>query len=358
VDTRNQASGIGALLLAYEQGGRWWAADEIEDGVFEIAALDRALGVALICNDPVTSGQGVTFDYLVLGDEPNLEWSCFLPPGTPASFDVIPGGAVVSMRGRAHYPPSDPSPAGRTVTTVTIDGLQDLVAATETHVLIRRGVAFPLAEPLVLDIDTDGVPFATTEIAEPDAGVFDFVTYRSSLVTANRTVARFESTPRGDQVQIAPPDLLIDGDQLRVQVGASDGDTWRAVEATATTIDAMRSHLVLPTEELAADVAWGGRPDFHWVGALGGEVTIVIEPESKSPAPRWIMSGSPEWLIAVGGEGTGAWRAPDMGGVRGWRDAWNTDVRGDASWWISSERVRSAGDVRVVERNEVSGYPP
>jgi hypothetical protein len=342
VDTRNRVSGIGALLVAYEQGGRWWAADEIEDGVFEIAALDRALGVVLICNDPVTSGQDVTFDYLVLGDEPDLQWPCFLPPDTPASFDVIPGNAVVSMRGRTLYPPSNSDRARRTVTAVTVEGSQDLIARTETRVLIRRGVTFPLTEPLLMDVEVEGVPLAITEIAEPDTGVLDLVTYRASLVTANRTVARFESTLRGDQVQVAP----------------RDSDTWRGVEATATTIDAMRPHLVLPSEELAADVAWGGRPDFHWVGALGGEVTIVIEPDSESPAPRWIMSGSPEWLIAVGSEGTGAWRAPDMGGVRGWRDAWNTDVRGDASWWISSERARSAGDVQVVEQNEASGYAP
>jgi hypothetical protein len=358
IDTRNGVSGIGALLVAYEQGGRWRAADEIEDGVFEIAAPDRALGIAVVCNDPVTSGQGVTFEYLVLGDEPDVRWSCYLPPDVSASLDVVPGTAVVTMRGRTYYPPSGAGASRRTVAAQTVRGQQDLVATTDTRLLVRRDVAFPLAAPVVLDVETDGVPFATVEIAEPDAGVLDLVTYRASLVTANRTVANFPYTPRGDQVQVAPAELLIDGDQQRILIGARAADQWRGVEATASTIDAMRPHLVLPPEQLVADVSWGGRPELHWTGALGGTVTIGIEPDSASSAPRWIMIGSPEWQAAVGGDSAGQWRAPDLAAVGGWHDAWNADVRGDASWWVSTKRVRAAGDVQVAEYNEVSGYAP
>jgi hypothetical protein len=325
------------VLVAYDAGGGWSPAEAAEPGVYAVPAAGE-VAIAVACEDEWRAT--IALHYLTASARRAHELPCSrnLITGEPpqsVAVSIVPSTAYAFVGGHGlglgTTFPQDMlyAPAGR----------HDIVAATDTRVLIHRGVSFPAAEPLVLDVDRDGSDLVPLELAIPAVNIDEALSGSYSLVTPSGTRG-WLSRSLSDGLRRAPDDVLIDGDRHRVDVFATRDNAFRSV----TTIREYPTGLggaLPPRLDAVSASADDGDLTIAWEGAPAGEHHLSL----FGSGAHWSVVASEDWLAATGQATAGRWQPPALGAVPGWDPAWN--LAGPGDWDLSIKATADRGEVET-----------
>jgi hypothetical protein len=336
VDTRGEPA---PLLAAYDDGSGWAVPAPVEPGVLAVPVADT-VSIAIVCAE-TDSSVGIMVKRLtpVADETVSLPCAARLTQRDTYPVTIIPesGFAVVHNFGLA--PGAD-----RTRVTAS-PGRWDVVASTPGRVLVRRGVEFPPAVPLVLDIERDGadrVPLALTLPVPMDG---EQLTPSYALVTASG--ARGTLSTSSSEILAVPDELLIEGDRHRVNLTASRQGSLRSVITVARDPAAIVTEL---PPRLAVTATRGSAIAIAWSGAPAGDHGLFLF-ESRV---TWIVQTTQAWLAANGQASDGSWSPPSLEVVPGWDPAWNLGA-GPHLWALGISGQRDDDGVTVTTHTELSG---
>jgi hypothetical protein len=323
------------VVVAYDVGDGWLPASEREPGVYAVPAAGE-VAIVVACDDERSTD--IALHYLTPTAKRAHELPCprslttgELPASRPVSIVPATAYADVGPFGRGFGTPSPQD------TLYAPPGRHDVIASTDTRVLISRGVAFPSAEPLILDIDRDGADLVPLELAIPAVDVDESLRGSYSLETRSGTRGWMNrSLPDG--LRRVPDDVLIDGDRHRVDLTATSDNAYRSVAITSAHATGLGGVLPPRIDEVITS-AEGGAVTFAWDGAPAGEQSISL----VGGRTWWWVVASEDWLAATGQTTAGRWALPALDGVPGWNPAWATAER--RSWRFTiNTTVKDGGD--------------
>ena len=350
IDTRDGSNASTTALVAYLDGDRWLAATPTTPGVFTFTATAPTVAYATVCA-PLPDDQfrytSVRIAYQARGEYDQVQAPCYRydrEEVEPTTVTVIPAGAGIGVR--------HSGTRGGTSETYDVHvpaGTSDVVAWTDSRVLIERGVAFPPAQPLVFDVTARGTDLERLPVTMPAGAADETVTASYSFRTAGEAIAFFADVPASaGAVGVVPAALRQAGDSHSLNVTGTRGRGRRWTGTSDTRIETLRTALALP--ETFADVTgtWvDAAPEVRWRGGPddGGGLSVSVDAWGED-SKYWSASFSPEYLEAIDGAVDGAWRLPDLSQVAGWQPTWNLAAadQPSASWSLSTDAVVPSGN--------------
>jgi hypothetical protein len=328
-------------LVAFNGGSGWLPADEREAGVYAVPASGE-VAILVACDDERNAD--IALHYLTESAKRGQELPCSRnlitgepSPSVPVSINPATAHAYVGGYGLGFDTtfPQDSlyAPAGR----------HDIVASTQNRVLIRRGVSFPSAEPLLLDVDRDGSDLVPLEVPIPAVDTDESLSASYSLVTASGT--RGWMGPLFDGLHRAPDDVLIDGDRHRVDFVATRDNAFRSVTTTSEHPTGLGGELPPRIDAVTASTE-GGDLTIAWEGAPAGEQHLRLSGGSS----WWQIVASEDWLADTGQTTAGRWESPALDGLPGWNPAWAPAEPG--TWHFAITTTADDGEVETWTRRQ------
>jgi hypothetical protein len=338
IDTRPLRGEGGAAAVAYLDGDRWRAADEIEPGIFRFSPSASIVGHAIVCDREVQPR--LALEYTTLSDQRALTRPCAAGT-TDGVVRVSPAHADLSVGADLYLADGDAA-AERTIAGTA--AVVDLVAQSSGYVAIRRDVGLPLAGPLTIDVVADGVALQPVLLAPRGAADDESVTMSYQLITANGTVAEFAAGGRGSAavaVPWVPASARIAGDRESLSVLALSESSFRRAIITAGSL--VPSAPALPAPMPGVTVQWhGDRLDVAWQDRPDTAMRVRLDQEGR----LFDVSLSPEWLTETGDGLDGSWQAPDLRAIDGWPADWALEPRLTATLWLVTavDEIATASD--------------
>jgi hypothetical protein len=326
---RVRTGGMVPALVAYDAGDGWSPVTATERGLYMVPAAGPVT-IMVACDD---GGRAeVALQHLTPAAKRSLDLPCF--PSADASVDASPVTLVpataVAFAGQEGLPIGVPWPQEA---LYAAPGSHDIVASTDTRVLIRRAVWLPTAEPLVLDVDRDGSDLVPVLADLPAADPDESLSGSYSLMTAGGTRGRINRP--FEQGLCRVPDHLVEvGDLHRTTVVATRDGGSRSVDTWSGNPDAVIGALPPRLDVVAASVE-GDAVVVTWNVAPVGEHHVTLDGGST----RWSVVASEDWLAATGQSTAGRWATPSLDGLAGWNPA-----------WISTEGTRWDFAVKTTDR--------
>ena len=240
------------FYMRYRDGeGPWTAPRRSQPNTYELHVTD-AYDVVALC------GGLRDFDSEMLkrtfADGANAFMFCYASPSFP---DPPPGNVwevtgTMMQAGEVSFGSWDFSPFGPWSFSFDVrEGTHDLIAISDTHMLIRRGVAITADTTLPrIDTELDGEPLGTFPfVTNAEAGV-DTVRSWIELETA----AAFATiTGSATALRTPPGAILAPGDRVDVEISASTSGTYRGLRMPFTGAE---SNFILPAKIGSANVEY------------------------------------------------------------------------------------------------------
>jgi len=300
------------IFIAYRNGSGPWQTIDPTSATWELH-VDDVYTLVAVCGD-ATNGFDVAFQGQTFSaDGPTVDLPCFGFGSAGTTVDVT-GTMAQPGRVAMGFVFDTNTTANWAFTLPVVTGMHDLVANSDTRVLIRRGldIEAAMAVPKV-DVNTAGTPFTSVPITTGALDADETLSTRVTWFTAN-DFALFDSVP-GTTAKVVPDALLVGTDIHRLRAAASSATTFRsASERYATggsTAFALPPRLTNVT--LTADHA-------TWTGTLPpGSAEFYTESATNTSFVDAHISATPSWL------GTQTTFAIDYTGITGFQPEWKVD---------------------------------
>jgi hypothetical protein len=324
-------------LVAFDGGSGWLPAEAAEPGVYAVPASGE-VAILVACDHERSAS--VRLHYLTESAKRGQELPCprSVVTGEPAqsvAVSIVPSTAYAFVGGfglgLGTTFPQDMlyAPAGR----------HDIIASTDTRVLVRRGVSFPSAEPLALDVERDGSDLVPLELAVPAVNIDESLSASYSLVTASGTRGWMGPSLR-DGLRRAPDGVLLDGDRHRVDLVATRDNAFRSVTTIREYPTGFDGALPSRIDGVTASTE-GGDLTVAWEGAPAGEQHFSLWGGNT----LWHVVTSEDWLADTGQTTVGRWESPALDGIPGWDPAWAPAER--RVWDFSIKTTADDGEVEA-----------
>jgi hypothetical protein len=356
IDTREPDGDERAWFVAFEGADGWESAPQLEPGVFELTPSRGTIAFTVICNESAFGGTSIVIEYDALGPERGLERPCWTDSRVDTPVVVAPANADIALRGGASFIRTEgPS---RTALLSAWPGAQDVIAANDTVIVIRRGLGVPTAEPIAVDLEAAGVPLElpVLPIERPDQD--ETPTIYSAFTTAGGTRLFLRSRADFPRARAVPAAQTIEGDRHLLELQLVGEVSYRSVRATGPVFGDLAAHLVPEAEPLEVSASSEGPLALRWERALDGELRLDVEPFGDDGVVKsWTLIASPEWREATGNGASGRIRAPDLSTLDVWPAEWGLDrTYRDAVWDVSFSRRETRGDIQVFQSSSTDSF--
>lgn len=324
IDTRNADGSESGAVIAFEGDDGWRRAAQVTPGVFTFTPTGEAVTYARVCPALATEprqGTQVLVAYTGLVEDRRVARPCLRSirrPSPPAvAVGVTPADAYVSIANEMsygwegsverHFP--------------LVPGSYDLVAATDEHVLIRRGVALPGAPATTYDVEAEGARRVPVAVTLPDAFGDEEVGVGYGYNTAGGT-SGFMPGPDARTVRVVPPELAIPGDEHSVSVWVQDAELDRSLWKRGT-VEQVTTGLDRLPERRSGTASWNETLEVRWDGTVEAEFLTVGVDQYSGVNVHW--SGWWDEAGRAAADPAGLWTPPDLSAVEGWSPSWNLD---------------------------------
>jgi hypothetical protein len=299
------------IFIAYRNGDGPWQSIDVSTMPWELQ-VDDVYTLAAVCGD-ATNGFDVAYQgQTVSGDGATVELPCFGFGSTGTTVDVTgtmaqPGtvqmGFISDTSTMTNWP----------FTLPVATGMHDLVANSDTRVLIRRDLNITAAMTLPkVDVVADGSAFISVPVTVSATDADEHVFTRVTWFTAN-DFALFQGIP-GTTAKVVPDALLAPTDIYRLHAEASGPTTFRSTSERYKS--GASTNFTLPPRLTNVTVT----PDHAtWTGTLpDGTSEFYTESSTATSFVDAHISGTPSWL------GTQTTYAIDYN-IPGFRPEWKVD---------------------------------
>ena len=277
------------VFIAYRNGNGPWQSIDVATLPWELH-VDDAFTLVAVCGD-ATNGfdvayQGQTFS----GDGAIVDLPCFGFGAASTSVDVTGTMAQPGQVGMGLVTDSN-AMANWAFTLPVVTGMHDLIAMSDTRVLIRRDQNITAATALPkVDVNTAGSALVSVPLTVGPADADETVSTRITWVTAN-DFALLPAVP-GTTAKVVPDALIQATDFHRLRIAANSPTTFRSASERYMTGSPTTFSLPqrLSNVTVAADHA-------TWTGTLPtGSLEFFTESFTDTTFNDAHISATPSWL--------------------------------------------------------------
>jgi len=279
------------VFIAYRNGSGPWQSIDVATMPWELH-VDDAFTVVAVCGD-ATNGfdvgyQGQTFS----ADGAIVDLPCFGFGAASTAVDVT-GTMVQPGQVQIGFITDKNTMANWAFTLPVVVGMHDLIATSDTRVLIRRDQNITAAMTLAkVDVNTAGSPLVTVPVTVGATDADETVSSRVTWFTAN-DFAVLPAVP-GTTAKVVPDALIQAADSHRLRIAASGPTSFRSASERYMTGSSTTFSLPqrLSNVTVAADHA-------TWTGTLPtGSLEFFTESVTNTTFNEAHISATPSFLGA------------------------------------------------------------